>query len=341
MMKAGVLPWLLAVSWGGAASVSAQEAPKTVSVADFPRAETDRTLAVYGAQGGFARFLHKQDPASIADKTVVRMNRDTLYSFGIFDLDAGPVTLTLPDAGKRYMMAQVLDEDQFTHDIVYAPQAKTYTRAQIGTRYLVVIIRTLVDPESEADLKTVHALQNAVSVRQAGPGSLELPAWDTASLDKIRGALKTLGTMQGVTTRMFGAKNEVDPVSFLIGSATGWGGNPSSAAIYLSRKPKDSSGKQVESLRVRDVPVDGFWSITVYNAAGFFEENALNAYSINNLTARPSADGSVRVQFGGCGKTTANCLPIMKGWNYTVRLYRPRASLLTGAWRFPETDIVK
>jgi hypothetical protein len=42
-------------------------------------------------------------------------------------------------------------------------------------------------------------------------------------------------------------------------------------------------------------------------------------------TARPNADGSVTVQFGGCTKDTLNCLPTFPGWNYVVRLYRPRA----------------
>jgi len=26
----------------------------------------------------------------------------------------------------------------------------------------------------------------------------------------------------------------------------------------------------------------------------------------------------------------------MKGWNYMVRLYRPRAEVVNGDWRFPE-----
>ena len=25
----------------------------------------------------------------------------------------------------------------------------------------------------------------------------------------------------------------------------------------------------------------------------------------------------------------------MTGWNYTVRLYRPRAEILNGTWKFP------
>jgi hypothetical protein len=67
----------------------------------------------------------------------------------------------------------------------------------------------------------------------------------------------------------------------------------------------------VHRLTVKDIPVDGFWSVSVYDAKGFFEKNSLDAYSLNNLTARPSADGSVTVQFGGCGKDTPNCLPIV------------------------------
>jgi hypothetical protein len=47
------------------------------------------------------------------------------------------------------------------------------------------------------------------------------------------------------------------------------------------------------TLTVRDVPVDGFWSISVYNADGYFQPNDRNAYSVNNVTAKPNDDGSV------------------------------------------------
>lgn len=311
-----------------------------VTVENFSRAETDITMDAYVKEGAFGKFMHARMPPSVDDQKIVRMNRDTLYSIGVFDLNAGPVALTLPDAGKRYMMAQVIDEDHYTHDIAYAPGTKTYSKNAIGTRYLVIIIRTLVDPQSDADIKEVHALQDKIKPGQAASGTFEIPNWDQASQAKVRDALKVLGTTLLNSDRMFGSKEGTDPVHHLIGSAVGWGGNPSSAAIYLTAKPKDESGTKIERITVRDVPVDGFWSISVYNGKGYFEKNDLNAYSINNLTAKPSDDGSIVVQFGGCVATTVNCIPIMKDWNYTVRLYRPRPQLSEGKWKFPEPELV-
>ena len=140
---------------------------------------------------------------------------------------------------------------------------------------------------------------------------------------------------------MFGSKSEVNPVSHLIGTAIGWGGNPTEAAVYLGVYPKANDGKVVHKLTAKNVPVDGFWSISLYNAKGFFQKNVFDAYSLNNQTAKANLDGSVTVQFGGCQKSTANCLPIVPGWNYTVRLYRPRKEIIDGSWKFPEAQPVR
>ncbi len=86
------------------------------------------------------------------------------------------------------------------------------------------------------------------------------------------------------------------------------------------------------------MPVDGFWSISVYNTKGYFEPNKENAYTLNNLTAKKNEDDSVRIQFGGCDGKTPNCLPITPGWNYIVRLYRPRDEILSGKWTFPQAQ---
>ena len=114
------------------------------------------------------------------------------------------------------------------------------------------------------------------------------------------------------------------------------GGNPEKDALYLNVVPAKNDGKTIYRLHVKDVPVDGFWSISLYNEKGYFEQNPYNAYSLNNLTAKEDTDGSVSIQFGGCDGKIPNCLPIMPGWNYMVRLYRPRTEILNGSWKFPE-----
>jgi hypothetical protein len=140
---------------------------------------------------------------------------------------------------------------------------------------------------------------------------------------------------------MFGAKDQVDPIRHFIGSAMAWGGNPEADALYLNRKVAENDGKIAYRVDVPEVPVKGFWSISIYNSEGFYEPNELNAYTVNNLTADKGADGSVTVQFGGCDGKIANCLPTPEGWNYMVRLYRPEAQILDGSWEFPDAEEVK
>jgi len=47
------------------------------------------------------------------------------------------------------------------------------------------------------------------------------------------------------------------------------------------------------------------------------------------------------VHFGGCEDKRANCIPLTEGWNYAVRLYRPRPEILDGSWKFPSVEPVK
>jgi len=116
----------------------------------------------------------------------------------------------------------------------------------------------------------------------------------------------------------------------------GWGGNPKKDATYINVFPERNDGSVNHVLTVKDVPVDGFASITVYNAKGFMEPNDLGVNSFNNLTATPDADGGATVHFGGCDDGRVNCIPITDGWNYIVRLYQPRQAILDGSWTFPE-----
>ncbi len=306
-------------------------ATEAVTVDNFNRAESDLYMgSIVKESGGLAKLDHRREPA------VIRLNRDTLYSSAVFDLDAGPVTVTLPDAGERFMSMQVISEDHYVPEVNYGAGSYALDKDKVGTRYVAVAIRTLADPNDPEDLKKVHALQDAIKVEQASAGTFEVPDWDQASQKKVRDALLVLQSTLPDFKNAFGKKGEVDPIRHLLGTAAGWGGNPDKDATYLNITPANNDGTTVYKLSVKDVPVDGFWSVSLYDAEGYYEKNEHNAYSINNITAKKSEGGAVDIQFGGCDGKIANCLPIMKGWNYTVRLYRPREEILNRTWQFPE-----
>ncbi len=310
-----------------------------VNADNFVRAESDLYFSAQALKrGAFGKFVHDRTPAPIDQQTVIRLNRDTLYSAAVFDLDAGPVTITLPDAGKRFMSMQVINQDEYTPMVAYGKGTYTLTKEKVGTRYGIIAVRTLVDPTSPQDLQQVHTLQDAIQVKQKEPGKFEVPRWDMASQTKTRNALLLLAAGLPDTHYMFGTKEQTKPVRHLIGAASAWGGNPEKDALYLNVTPAKNDGKTIYRLKVKEVPVDGFWSISLYNAQGYYQENPYNAYALNNITAKKGADGSVTVQFGGCDGKLPNCLPIMPGWNYMVRLYRPRTEILNGKWKFPEAQ---
>ena len=103
----------------------------------------------------------------------------------------------------------------------------------------------------------------------------------------MRDALLVLGYDACPTSRRRSApRTEVDPVRHLIGTAAAWGGNPDKDATYLNITPAKNDGTTVYKLNVKDVPVDGFWSVSLYNADGYYEKNHYDAYSLNNITAQ-------------------------------------------------------
>jgi len=93
-----------------------------VNADNFERAETDTYFTSFADGGEFGRLVHRRELADVAHQTVVRPNRDTLYSTGLFDLDAGAVRITLPDAGGRFMSLLLVNEDHYNPvPTTYAP----------------------------------------------------------------------------------------------------------------------------------------------------------------------------------------------------------------------------
>lgn len=335
--------WSAAIIFALAAATPAwADEAKSVDIFNFVRAESDHQMQGYAKQGAFGKIIHSRDPYPVEkDKQVtIRGNRDTLYSFGVFDLTV-PVTITKPESPDRFQSMMMVSQDHSIPPAEHGSGDFTITQDDIGSRYVWVVFRTFADSTSQDDLKKAHALQDKISVQQDDVGSLELPNWDEASLKDVRDLLNQLGKISITDFRgYFGLKDKLDPIKHLLGAAYGWGGNPEKAAMYAQVTPEQNDGSTAYVLNVKDVPVDGFWSVTVYDADGFFEKNKYDAYSFSNVTAEPDDDGGYTIHFGGDPKSK-NFLPIMKGWNYTVRMYEPHQEIIDGKWKFPEPAVVK
>jgi hypothetical protein len=309
-----------------------------VTVDNFVRAESDYNIGANLANlktlgGDIGQIVHGRDPATVETQTVIRTNQDTLYSLIVVDLSE-PIRITLPETGGRYMSMHVVNQDHYMF-VETKPGTYDLTEDSVGTQFAFVNIRTFVDPSDPEDVNKAHAAQDAIIVEGGGKGPFDAPDWDEKALAAGRKALNDFSALGFNTTYAFGRKEETRPIDHLIGAAAGWGGLPRSAALYVIDSVDENYGETPYTLTVKDVPVDQFWSVTVYNADGYLEANDLGRNNYNNVTAEPNADGSYTINFGGCDDGRVNCIPITPGWNYTVRMYEPRPEILDGSWTFP------
>ena len=326
----------------GNTQTSTRQKPVPVTVYEYVRAETDLQFKGYTEKyNAFGKFTHSREAYDIDKQVTQSGNRDTLYSFGVFDLSKSPLTITLPDTNGRYMSLMIVSQDHDIYPARYAPGKWTITQEEIGTRYVMLALRTFADPNDPEDMKKAHTLQDAVIVQQDIPGELVVPNWDSKAVERLRKAANILGSSVPDSSRFFGVKGERSYLENMMGAAVGWGGLQRRDALYIPVTPEKNDGKTPYVLQVpADVPVDGFWSVTVYNQDRFMVKNKYNAYSFNNVTAKKKDDGSIVIHFGG-DPNQPNFLPIMPGWQYIVRLYRPRQDILDGKWTFPQPKIVE
>lgn len=307
-----------------------------VNIENFESAETARMFAaLQHDSGGVNTWSHNREPAAIEHQTVIRLNRDTLYSFAVVDISKG-ATVTVPDGDGRYLSVMVVNQDQYINKVIHEPGEHALTLDDFETPYVPVAVRVLVDPADPADVAAVNALQDKFGLQARSDQPFVSPDYDEASQAATRQALLELARGVGGIDRTFGRKEEVDPVRHLIGTAAGWGGLPEHEAYYVNVDPGLPVAKYQPT--VKDVPVDAFLVDFALQRRRVLRAERAQRVHRQQHHGDANDDGSVTVHFGGCGDGRPNCLPLMDGWNYIVRLHRPRPEVLDGSWAFPSVE---
>ena len=310
-----------------------------VNILNFVTAQTAMQFDTYQTKaGGVNKVLNVREPAQVDDQATIRLNRDTIYSFIVIDISQG-ATVTLPEADSRYMSMMVVNEQEYINAVYIKPGKYKLTPKEFGSDHVWVVIRTLVDSNSAEDIKKANALQDQIVVRANSANPFSMPDNDMASYKATLDSLLELGSNVPNSKGWFGSKAETTPIAHLIGAAVGFGGLPEKHAFYLNINPKLPVGEY--AFTVKDVPIRAFWSVSLYNKEGYFQKNPENAYNFNSVNAKKNSDGSITIHFGGCGDGRVNCLPIMEGWNYGIRMYEPEKEVLDGDYKFPSVQPVK
>ncbi|MFV1962334.1 MAG: DUF1214 domain-containing protein [Acidimicrobiia bacterium] len=282
--------------------------------------------------GGVNKWFHFRAPTAVDVQPVIRMNRDTLYSANLTDISAG-ASVTLPEAGGWYMTLMVVDAEHYINDVFSEPGTYELTVEKHGSPHVALALRTFVDPNDPEDVAAVNALQDSVVVESNSATPYTHPDYDEESLNATRDALLRLGEGLRNSDRTFGKESDVDPTRHLIGTAMGWGGLPESEAYYYLETEPQAAGRYTFTLE--DVPVDAFWSVTIYNRAGYLEPNPYDSYGLNSVTSVADSNGIVTLNLAPDEDGLDNYLYVMDGWNYALRLYKPRQAVLDKTWTPP------
>jgi len=322
----------------GASNVYASSSAEVeVTPENYPTIETNRQMVQKTVEaGGMNKFAHRRQVTQIDEQKVVRLNRDTYYSWGIADISEG-ATYTLPDVGDKYISAQVITEDHRIQAMKYGGGTHKIVTHDDSQTHAIVFVR-LDSRFTEAEAKEI---QDKMRI-DANSAKLVTPInFDKKQFTAVEDALKA---QMGAITKRDGAEAITgmftDPLDdsakdhtvekYTVGAAIGWAGAQKVDNVYeVSGNYPSSTCYQATFKNPKN---KAFWSVTVYNGKGFmFNENA----NINSHKADMNKDGTFTVSFG-CGKDAPNNLVTANDtneFNLGIRHYQASDKVRSGEIR--------
>ncbi len=316
----------------------------TVTSATYPRAETSHQMLKNQDLVGINKFLHKRHLAPTDNQPIVRMNRDTYYSFAVVDVSQG-ATVTIPTIPKgKYVSVQPVTEDHRIQPMYYG--AGTFELHTHTGSYLYIVVRL----DSTFTETEAAKIQDAMIISAKSSKPFTAQAVNEKSFKRVENKLKA--QMPAIVKRdgkdaiagMFTAPTDDSQKIFTqekyqVGSAIGWGGAQLADNIYevSGNLPADVCHKAT----FKDPKDRAFWSITVYNKKGFMFNDLAN---LSSNTAKQNSDGTFTISFG-CGEKAINNIKTANPsgmFNLGIRHYQPSDLVKVDGYRIlPSVKVVK
>ena len=307
-----------------------------VTKALYPRAETARQILEAQSIVGVNKILHMPTLTPTDNQPVVRMNRDAYYSKAVVNVSEG-ATITLPDVPEgSYMSMQPVTEDHRPQPMSYGPG--TYELATHTGSHLIVIIRL----DSNFSPEQVRKYQRNILITAGSDKPFYTEQYEQSSFYQVEKQLKadlvSLVKKEGpiaLPTSLFSSPTDetrgiYSPEKNQVAAAIGWGGALAKDNIYETSPSFPATG--CYQLTFEDPKNKHFWSITVYNKAGFMFSDTAN---VNSYHAKAHADGTYTVSLG-CGQQYPNNIPVQNDsgvFGITVRHYGPSERVLKDGYR--------
>ena len=307
----------------------------TATAENYPTLETSRQLLIAQGRAAVNQIAHNRKLTPTDDQPVVRMNRDTYYSFAVVDVSAG-ASITIPPVPEgKYVSVQPVTMDHRIQPMSYG--SGTFELATHFGSHMYLVIR-LDSTLSEAE---ANAIQDGMVINAASAQLFTSEPVDRESFEAIeqglRAKLPELVATYGadVVYGMFTAPTDdsrgmYDFDKYTVGAAVGWGGAQLADNLYESSPNYPAEG--CYSATFEDPDNGAFWSFTVYDENGFMFDDVAH---MSSDIATANEDGTYTVNMG-CGDDALNNLPISNEtgvFNFIVRHYIPSERVKFGGYR--------
>jgi hypothetical protein len=297
----------------------------TATAENYPTLETSRQLLAAQDRAAVNNFAHNRKLTPTDDQPVVRMNRDTFYSFAVVDVSAG-ASITIPPVPEgKYVSVQPVTMDHRIQPMSYGSGTFELATHYGSHMYLIVRLDSTLS-EAEANAIQDDMVINAASAQPFSAEPVNRESFDAAELS-LRQQLPALVAAHGtkVVYGMFTAPTDdsrglYDFEKYTVGAALGWGGAQLRDNLYETSPSFPAEG--CYSATFEDPDNGAFWSFTVYDENGFMFDDVAH---MSSDIAAANEDGTYTVSMG-CGADAVNNLPISNEtgiFNFTVRHYIP------------------